>query len=81
MFSTITPRLFAIGKALLGETTTGYSIGIKEQHVILSGATLAELVAAKAIIERYHSMDTFALLMVDCYLSAKSRSTVYAVAS
>lgn len=72
---TITPRLYAIGKALLGENTDNSPIGIHDQHVILSNATLPELVAAKVLIEHYHTTEVMALLLVDCYLSAKTRNS------
>lgn len=80
-YTSITPSLYAIGNALLGYTVTGDVIGITAQHSILANATLAELVAAKTIIQQYHSNDIFALLMVDCYLTAKSRKTVQRLAS
>jgi hypothetical protein len=60
-FSSITPRLYKIGKALLGEDTLGNAIGLYEKTAIINGATIYELIAAKAIIERYHPTNLYAI--------------------
>jgi len=72
--NTITPRLRTIGLALLGEYENGKPMDMVLQHVILKEASRAELVAAKAIITRFHSDNIMAVLLVDRYLDAKFKA-------
>lgn len=70
------PALLTVGRALLGYTADEKDIqpiGIRQQHDILKAATVVQIIAAKVAIERFYPMQTAAILLADCYLSAKTR--------
>jgi len=61
-----------IGRALLGED----DITVKEQITIIQGATLAELRAAKIILEQYHTDNLYASVLVDIQIRIKERAII-----
>lgn len=72
----ITSTVFTVGRALLGETAddSPMPIGIRQQHDILKAASVVQIIAAKVVIESFHPSYKSAVLLADCYLSAKTRN-------
>ena len=83
MSHTPSKRVIAIGRAMLGYTADVNSdelISLKGQHALLSSASKGELIAAKLLIEQYHSDNLYAPIIADSYIRAAG-SAVWSIAS